>query len=128
MARAKIDAKNRRVFFFFVSIILCILLYCFSVYNLVGFYLFFESVLVPIFIIIYGWGGQPERVQAGIYILIYTLFGSLPLLLILLRVNSHLRLRFIYLFYGESINFGVGCLIIFLLAFLIKVPIFTLHL
>ena len=38
-----------------------------------------------------GWGYQPERVQAGIYLLFYTLLASLPLLVAILFIYSSLR-------------------------------------
>jgi NADH-ubiquinone oxidoreductase chain 4 len=44
------------------------------------FYLFFEISLIPTLILILGWGYQPERIQAGIYLLFYTLVASLPIL------------------------------------------------
>jgi len=47
LAIVKTDAKNRTFFFFFLRFMLCILLYCFFNTNLIGFYLFFEAVLVP---------------------------------------------------------------------------------
>lgn len=56
------------------------LFFTFSVIDYLWFYVFFESSLIPILLVILGWGYQPERLQAGIYILFYTLFGSLPLL------------------------------------------------
>ncbi|CAB0028941.1 unnamed protein product [Trichogramma brassicae] len=37
--------------------------------------------LIPTLMLIIGWGYQPERIQAGIYLLFYTLFVSLPLLM-----------------------------------------------
>jgi NADH-ubiquinone oxidoreductase chain 4 len=47
---------------------------------LFSFYLFFESSLIPTVFLILGWGYQPERLQAGIYLLFYTLLASLPIL------------------------------------------------
>jgi NADH-ubiquinone oxidoreductase chain 4 len=44
------------------------------------FVLFFESRLIPTLFLILIWGYQPERVQAGICLLFYTLLASLPLL------------------------------------------------
>jgi len=44
------------------------------------FYIVFEAVLIPIFVIIFFWGSTPEKIQAGMYIFIYTVIGSLPLL------------------------------------------------
>lgn len=59
------------------------------------FYLFFESRLIPTLFLILGWGYQPERLQAGLYLLFYTLFASLPLLLGLFFIlKENLRLNF----------------------------------
>jgi NADH-ubiquinone oxidoreductase chain 4 len=35
-----------------------------------------------------GWGYQPERLQAGLYMMLYTLFGSIPLLFGLIYMYS----------------------------------------
>jgi NADH-ubiquinone oxidoreductase chain 4 len=68
------------LFLFFV-ILLVIFLFCtFGSVSLFSFYLFFESRLIPTVFIILGWGYQPERLQAGIYLLFYTLLASLPML------------------------------------------------
>jgi NADH-ubiquinone oxidoreductase chain 4 len=42
--------------------------------------------LIPTLFLILGWGYQPERVQAGIYLLFYTLLAPLPLLVGILYV------------------------------------------
>jgi len=63
-----------------LSGLVLLLIITFSVMDYLWFYVFFESSLIPILLIILGWGYQPERLQAGIYMLFYTLFGSLPLL------------------------------------------------
>lgn len=60
-------------------LILCLFFSFFRLNSLV-FYLFFELSLIPILLIIIGWGYQPERLQAGLYMMLYTLFGSIPLL------------------------------------------------
>lgn len=60
----------------------------FYVSDYIFFYVGFESCLVPIFFLILGWGYQPERAQAGIYILFYTLLGSLPLFFLVLWLVS----------------------------------------
>jgi NADH-ubiquinone oxidoreductase chain 4 len=54
--------------------------------NFLGFYFFFEGSLIPTFLIILGWGYQPERLQAGVYFIFYTVTSSLPLLLSLLTM------------------------------------------
>jgi len=79
----KTSAKERKLFNFLVVFQLLILFCAFLARNLIIFYIFFESALIPIIIIIFIWGNQPERSQAGVYMLFYTLLGSLPLLAML---------------------------------------------
>lgn len=59
----------------------------FSVCSIIDFYFFFEFSLVPTFLLILKWGYQPERLQAGMYIMIYTVSASLPLLVGLLIIS-----------------------------------------
>lgn len=70
-------------FYSFVFLLLFVLILTFTIRNLLTFYFFFEISLVPTLLIILGWGYQPERLQAGVYFLFYTLGASLPLLLVL---------------------------------------------
>ena len=84
---------------FFMFIILNVrLIYTFSTNNIIIFYFFFEWSLIPIFFIILGWGYQLERIKSRFYLLIYTLFASLPLLvfiIILINLNFSLSIIFI---------------------------------
>nr|UZC78771.1 NADH dehydrogenase subunit 4 [Nephrotoma sp.] len=119
--------KNYWNFFLFVVIILLIFLYLtFSTMNLFLFYLFFESSLIPTLFLIMGWGYQPERLQAGIYLLFYTLFASLPLLIgVFYLYNNMLHLEFMLL----SLNtFSVLLYLSLIFAFLVKMPMFLVHL
>jgi NADH-ubiquinone oxidoreductase chain 4 len=50
--------------------------------SYLAFYVFFEFSLVPIFLLVLGWGYQPERLPAAIRLVIYTVCASLPLFLI----------------------------------------------
>lgn len=115
-------------FFIINLIILLIILYLvFRVINLFLFYLFFESRLIPTLILIIGWGYQPERIQAGIYLLFYTLFASLPLLLGIFYIFNELNSIIIYFlkFFNFDLYFLYYSIII---AFLVKIPIYFLHL
>nr|WVH44988.1 NADH dehydrogenase subunit 4 [Tipula legalis] len=119
--------KNYWNFFLFVVVILLIFLYLtFSSMNLFLFYLFFESSLIPTLFLIMGWGYQPERLQAGIYLLFYTLFASLPLLVGVFYVyNKIMHLEFMLL----SVNmFSVLLYLSLIFAFLVKMPMFLVHL
>lgn len=92
------------------------LLIVFYVDSLIIFYLGFEIRVIPILLILFGWGYQPDRLEAGFYMLIYTVLFSLPLLL--------------KIFYLDDLGVGTGFLrvLIFILAFLVKMPIVGLHL
>ena len=69
------------MFFFFLLLLFLLLCYIVLLEELVCFlFIFFESRLIPTLFLILGWGYQPERVQAGIFLLFYTLLASLPLL------------------------------------------------
>lgn len=115
--------KNKR-FNFYILIIINLLFFCFSAENLLIFYLFFEAVLFPIVLIITGWGSQPERIQAGFYILIYTVFGSLPLLVLILSKRISLRILF-----NEWLFNQIGIIFfLIILGFLVKIPMFLFHL
>jgi len=118
---------NQEFFIKMLSILIFLLIMCFLVKNFLIFYVFFEIILVPIFLIIYFWGGQIERSQAGIYILIYTIFGSLPLLYMLVFINSKFSLIF---FYSQIYFFKLErySIIFIIIAFLVKLPLYRFHL
>lgn len=95
------------------------------------FYLFFELSLIPILLIIMGWGYQPERLQAGLYMMLYTLFGSIPLLFGLIYMYTYSgtsRFNLMSLSGLYSGFWGGFFVLVLLLAFLIKTPIYYFHL
>nr|YP_009538060.1 NADH dehydrogenase subunit 4 [Athyma nefte]AYN60816.1 NADH dehydrogenase subunit 4 [Athyma nefte] len=114
--------------FLFNIIFLMMMLYLtFSVMNLFMFYLFFESSLIPTLMLIIGWGYQPERIQAGMYLLFYTLFASLPLLMGIFYLYKNMNFMMIYFlkFYDYNLLMLYLCL---LMAFLVKMPMYFVHL
>nr|YP_010329449.1 NADH dehydrogenase subunit 4 [Haemaphysalis cornigera]YP_011004259.1 NADH dehydrogenase subunit 4 [Haemaphysalis taiwana]UNO53906.1 NADH dehydrogenase subunit 4 [Haemaphysalis cornigera]UNO53919.1 NADH dehydrogenase subunit 4 [Haemaphysalis cornigera]WPS93621.1 NADH dehydrogenase subunit 4 [Haemaphysalis taiwana] len=125
MASTSTMMGMNKSFLFYLSLMMFLLVICFSVTNLLFFYFFFESVLFPIIMIIFGWGSQPERLQAGFYMLMYTLFGSLPLLLMILIFKSKSLIYFFLEYYHMEI--GIFFLLM-IMGFLVKIPVFFLHL
>lgn len=118
---------NFNYFLFNVIFLLFILLLTFSCINLFLFYVFFERRLIPTLFLILGWGYQPERLQAGLYLLFYTLFASLPLLIALFYIiNNFYSLNFLFLKEFNIDNFLLYLFLVF--AFLVKIPIFLVHL
>nr|AFQ62285.1 NADH dehydrogenase subunit 4 [Parocyusa longitarsis] len=98
----------------------------FSSMNLFLFYLFFEMSLIPTLMLIIGWGYQPERIQAGIYLLFYTMFASLPMMLSLFyyfKINNTLNFYLMNNFINNSFIYLCMNLI-----FLVKMPMYFVHL
>nr|BAM75117.1 NADH dehydrogenase subunit 4 [Bolinichthys pyrsobolus] len=109
------------------------LILAFSATELFTFYVMFEATLIPTLILITRWGNQAERLNAGTYFLFYTLAGSLPLLVALLLLQNETgTLSLLTLQYAKptllttwSNNvWWAGCL----LAFLVKMPLYGVHL
>jgi NADH-ubiquinone oxidoreductase chain 4 len=116
-----------RYFLFLVIFLLAILFITFSSINFFLFYVYFERRLIPTLFLILGWGYQPERLQAGLYLLFYTLLASLPLLIAIFFLSFYSSS--FHFFYLMKINLFYSLFyfsIIF--AFLVKIPIFLVHL
>nr|YP_010527085.1 NADH dehydrogenase subunit 4 [Agrius convolvuli]UXR12422.1 NADH dehydrogenase subunit 4 [Agrius convolvuli]WMQ52817.1 NADH dehydrogenase subunit 4 [Agrius convolvuli] len=110
-----------------IMILLILLFLTFSTMNLFLFYLFFEGSLIPTLLLIIGWGYQPERIQAGMYLMFYTLFASLPLLMGLFYMYSEINSMMIYFLKFFNMNYILlyFCMV---LAFLVKMPMYFVHL
>nr|AGH15606.1 NADH dehydrogenase subunit 4 [Mactra antiquata]AGH15618.1 NADH dehydrogenase subunit 4 [Mactra antiquata] len=105
----------------------CVLFFC--VGGWMPFYFFFEFSLIPTLWMILKWGYQPERLQAGMFLLMYTAGASLPLLMclvfVLLVVGSD---SFILMELSDTgYWFSRWLLVPVLLAFFVKLPIYGFH-
>nr|AVP74428.1 NADH dehydrogenase subunit 4 [Imogine stellae] len=126
------NAKELQKLLFCFILLNFILVSAFVNNSLLGFYIFFELSLIPTLLIILGWGVQPERIRAGSYLMIYTLVGSLPLLGSILYMDFHcgsvkLFMPEISIFFFSNSDYSYFCLL-WILAFLIKLPIYGVHL
>jgi len=65
-----------------------LLLLVFSVLDIFLFYIFFEAILIPMFILIGIWGSRERKIRAVYLLFFYTLFGSLLMLIGLLYIYS----------------------------------------
>ena len=117
-------------FIFILSLMLVLLFITFRTLDLLSFYIFFEGSLIPIYLLIVGWGYQPERLQAGIYLLLYTIFASLPLLISIIYTGNLMGgYRFCFLKSFLESKSWLGFWFFFsIFAFLVKLPAFYVHL
>nr|YP_009244894.1 NADH dehydrogenase subunit 4 [Amynthas cucullatus]AMO26992.1 NADH dehydrogenase subunit 4 [Amynthas cucullatus] len=115
-----------------ILILLLILLMCFNASNMFMFYIWFEASLVPTMALIMMWGYQPERLQASMYLMIYTVTASLPMLVALCKIYATSKTTHMPMF--MSMNFPVDypavtiAWLMTLGGFLVKLPMFTTHL
>nr|QTT61156.1 NADH dehydrogenase subunit 4 [Tritia denticulata] len=132
----KISKNNYLLFSMFVLALNLILVVTFLSSSILIFYFLFEASLIPTLLLILGWGYQPERLQAGMYMMIYTVAASLPLLFSILWASqtlsssdilmiSSLRLHPYSTEYLWAWNFLT---LLCFTAFLVKLPMFTVHL
>nr|QUO99369.1 NADH dehydrogenase subunit 4 [Atkinsoniella xanthonota]QZH44554.1 NADH dehydrogenase subunit 4 [Atkinsoniella xanthonota] len=113
-------------YFIFMNLLLCFcLMLVFSFNNMFLMYLFFEFSLVPLMILIFGWGYQPERLISGLYLFFYTLLASLPLLMVILYLYINYKSLFFDLNYEYCYSFLIHLFLV--IAFLVKLPMFMFH-
>lgn len=126
-------AEDIKSFLIIILLLETLLIAVFLVLDILLFYIFFESILPPLFILI-GLYGSSNKVRASFYLFLYTLFGSLFLLLSILTISSIMgttdfnalyktNFNFVtqlFLFYGIFIAFAVKTPTIFLNTWLLK--------
>nr|BAX09172.1 NADH dehydrogenase subunit 4 [Ammodytes personatus] len=126
-------ANRQRMYLTLLTSLQAFLIMAFSATEIILFYIMFEATLIPTLIIITRWGNQTERLNAGTYFLFYTLAGSLPLIVALLLLqNSTGTLSILTLPYTNPLPLATyadklwwaGCL----MAFLVKMPLYGVHL
>jgi len=107
----------------------------FSSLDVMVFYIFWEAVLIPIYLLMIGWGGS-ERIRAAIKLFIYTMLGSVLMWVAIMYLYFHQgNSSFDYsamLTAAHSLDAarGTATLLLFsafAVAFAIKVPVFPLH-
>nr|YP_009734637.1 NADH dehydrogenase subunit 4 [Liparis tessellatus]YP_010276476.1 NADH dehydrogenase subunit 4 [Liparis tanakae]QIB71672.1 NADH dehydrogenase subunit 4 [Liparis tessellatus]UHY39611.1 NADH dehydrogenase subunit 4 [Liparis tanakae] len=125
--------NRQRAYITLLTSLQVFLIMAFGATEIIMFYIMFEATLIPTLILITRWGSQAERLNAGVYFLFYTLAGSLPLLVALLLLqNSAGTLSLLTIQYTNPMEltsyahklWWAGCL----MAFLVKMPLYGVHL
>nr|YP_009946916.1 NADH dehydrogenase subunit 4 [Tituria sagittata]QOH91215.1 NADH dehydrogenase subunit 4 [Tituria sagittata] len=117
--------KKQETLIFMNLLMLMLLMMMFMSMKMIWFYMMFEMSLIPMMIMIMGWGYQPERMMAGMYLLFYTMTASLPLLLTILHLYKQMNTDMFSMKYehitSNMLNMSIS------MAFLVKMPMFMLH-
>ena len=101
----------------------------FSILDLLLFYVFFESVLIPMFIIIGVWGSRERKIRAAYQFFLYTLFGSVLMLLAILLIFFQVGTNDIEILYTSQFSETRQILLwlAFFASFAVKVPMVPVH-
>jgi len=121
-------SENIMSYVIIVLLLETLLLAVFLVLDILLFYIFFESILPPLFILI-GLYGSSNRVRASFYLFLYTLFGSLFLLLSILTMSSTMGTTDFDALYKTNFNYYTQFFLLIgvLIAFAIKTPTIFLN-
>ena len=120
---------NLKYFLLLLLILFCILLGLFITENILIFYIFFESSLIPMFLLVIGWGSRLEKSRAAYYLFFFTLISSVLMLISIIKLyllTGTLNIKFLSSIsvpiYYQKWGFVVMCL-----AFMVKIPMFPFH-
>ena len=121
-------SKNISYFIASFLIIECFLIGVFSSLDLFIFYIFFEGSLIPLFLIIGIWGGS-NRVYASYKFFLFTIFGSLLMLLGILTLYFYSGTSHLTLLINTNIPFilQIWLFLSFFASFAIKIPMWPFH-
>nr|YP_009370157.1 NADH dehydrogenase subunit 4 [Pontoscolex corethrurus]ANJ60061.1 NADH dehydrogenase subunit 4 [Pontoscolex corethrurus] len=134
LASGKILNTNSspKTFMTMTTILLFILMKSFSSPNMFMFYIWFEASLIPTMILIMTWGYQQERAQASMYLMLYTVTASLPMLMALYKIFLSSKCccmpMFMIMKFPADYSLPTMAWIMTLGGFLVKLPMFVFHL
>jgi proton-translocating NADH-quinone oxidoreductase chain M len=106
-----------------------LLITVFLVLDLISFYIFFESTLIPMLLIIVVWGSRKEKIQAAYYLFIYTLIGSVLMLLGIFYLYYQIGTTDYQILLNSNINENVQkwLWLAFFASFAVKIPMVPFH-
>ena len=119
---------NMKSYLIIILLLETLLLGVFLVLDILLFYIFFESILPPLFVLI-GIFGSSNRVRASFYLFLYTLLGSLFLLLSILTISSIMGTTDFDALYKTNFNFYTQIVLFcgMFIAFAVKTPTIFLN-
>jgi NADH-ubiquinone oxidoreductase chain 4 len=121
-------SENEKSFIIIILLLELLLLAVFLVLNIFLFYIFFESTLIPLFILI-GIYGSDNKVRASFYLFLYTLLGSLFLLISILYIIVLIGVTDFDVLYKTNFNYNTQ-IILFIgifIALAVKTPVIFLN-
>ena len=120
--------SNVKTYMILILLLEVLLLFVFLVLDIFLFYIFFESTLIPLFLLI-GMYGSYNKVRASFYLFLYTLFGSLFLLLSILYVLTLIGVSDFDQLFKTNLNYYTQLILFYgiFIAFAVKTPVIFLN-
>jgi proton-translocating NADH-quinone oxidoreductase chain M len=116
-------------FYLIMYLIILLLIHVFTVLDLFMFYIFFESVLIPMFLMIGIWGSRDRKIHAAYQFFLYTLVGSVLMLLGIIYIYVVTGSTHLYVITNNNFSaFESRVLwLSFFASFAVKVPMIPVH-
>jgi proton-translocating NADH-quinone oxidoreductase chain M len=121
--------KKSKSFFTYLLAMELLLVITFTTLDLFYFYVFFESLLIPMFIFIGVWGARERKIKAAYLFFLYTLFGSLIMLFGVLYLYMITGSTNYFVILNTELDAEQQKLIwiCFFMAFAVKMPLYPFH-
>jgi len=121
-------SENIKSYVIIILLLETLLLAVFLVLNIFLFYIFFESTLIPLFILI-GMYGSNNKVRASFYLFLYTLLGSLFLLISILYILTLIGATDFDILYKTNFNYNTQIILLIgiFIALAVKTPVIFLN-
>lgn len=123
------DNLNTKEHYFNLIFLEFLLLLVFSVLDLVLFYIFFEAILIPMFLIIGNMGSRSRKIRAAYLLFFYTLIGSILMLLAIIYIYLVVGTTNLEILFAHQFTFleQKWLWLAFFLSFASKIPMFPFH-
>lgn len=101
----------------------------FTILDIIGFYILFEAILIPMFIIIGVWGSREQKITAAYYFFFYTLIGSVLMLISILYLYSLAGSTDYFTLLGLELDLNIQkwIFLAFFASMAVKIPKWPLH-
>lgn len=116
-------------YIYFLLSVEILIIFVFMVLDLLWFYIFFEAILMPFFLLIGLYGSRIRKIHASYLLFFYTICGSIWMLLSIIYIYLHTGTTNIQLLWSINYNNISEHLLwlSFFISFSVKIPIFPLH-
>jgi len=129
LASVKISYPKYKTFLLYLLLTELLLLLSWIVKDLLFFFVFFESSLIPVFLMIGAWGSRPRKVKAAFYFFLYTFTGSMFLLVGIIYIYLKCGTTSYYVILNTSFTDSEQLWLFwcFFIPFAVKIPMFPFH-